>query len=67
MRKLTYKEIKLFIESPEGNGCKLLTTKEDIKEILEKFEEYKINYCNSYQIGYKDHKGMVNYYDLEKK
>ena len=41
-------------------------TKEDIKEILEKFEGYKINYCNSYQIGYKDHKGMVNYYDLEK-
>ena len=33
----------------------------------EKFEEYKINYCNSYQIGYRDHRGMVNYYDLEKK
>ena len=29
MRKLTYKEIKLFIEGPEGNGCKLLTTKEE--------------------------------------
>ena len=29
MRKLTYKEIKLFIEDPEGNGCKLLTTKEE--------------------------------------
>ena len=28
-RKLTYKEIKLFIEGPEGNGCKLLTTKEE--------------------------------------
>ena len=41
-------------------------TKDDTKEILEKFEGYKINYCNSYQIGYKDHKGMVNYYDLEK-
>ena len=41
-------------------------TKDDIKEILEKFEGYKINYCNSYQIGYRDHRGMVNYYDLEK-
>ena len=29
MRKLTYKEIKAFIEGPEGNGCKLLTTKEE--------------------------------------
>ena len=29
MRKLTYKEIKLFIEGPEGNGCKLLTAKEE--------------------------------------
>ena len=29
MRKLTYKEIKLFIEGPEGNECKLLTTEEE--------------------------------------
>ena len=29
MRKLTYEEIKAFIEGPEGNGCKLLTTKEE--------------------------------------
>ena len=37
-RKLTYKEIKLFIEGPEGNGCKLLTTK----------EEYEGNGMNTY-------------------
>ena len=29
MKKLTYKEIKLFIEGFEGNGCELITTKEE--------------------------------------
>ena len=28
-KKIQYKEIKAFIEGPEGNGCKLLTTKEE--------------------------------------
>lgn len=37
-RKLTYKEIKLFIEGFEGNECKLLTTK----------EEYEINKMNTH-------------------
>ena len=27
--KTQYEEIKAFIEGPEGNGCKLLTTKEE--------------------------------------
>lgn len=28
-KKVQYEEIKAFIEGPEGNGCKLLTTKEE--------------------------------------
>ena len=28
-KKIQYEEIKAFIEGPEGNGCKLLTTKEE--------------------------------------
>ena len=32
MRRLTYEQIKSFVESEEGNGCKLLTTEEDFKK-----------------------------------
>ena len=37
-KKIQYEEIKAFIEGPEGNGCKLLTTK----------EEYEINKMNTH-------------------
>ena len=30
-KKTQYKEIKAFIEGPEGNGCKLLTTKKNMR------------------------------------
>ena len=46
MRKLTYKEIKLFIEGPEGNGCKLLTTKEE-------YESNGMNTCSKLEIKCK--------------
>lgn len=46
-------------------------TRDSVEEILIKFEDYKINYCSSYEIGYSDykgdHKGQVNYFDLEVK
>lgn len=47
-------------------------TTESTEEILNKYKNYKINYINSYDIGYIDykskaHKGIINYYDLEEK
>ena len=41
-KKIQYEEIKAFIEGPEGNGCKLLTTKEEYESngmnVLSKLE-----------------------------
>ena len=37
-KKIQYEEIKAFIEGPEGNGCKLLTTKEEYENKLKKIQ-----------------------------
>lgn len=46
MRKLTYKEIKLFIEGFEGNGCELITTEEE-------YENNKMNVLSKLEIKCK--------------
>ena len=44
-------------------------TKKTVEEILKEFKYCKINYSNTYGIGYTDwrgeHSGIVNYFDLE--
>ena len=44
--KTQYEEIKAFIEGPEGNGCKLLTTKEE-------YESNGMNTCSKLEIKCK--------------
>ena len=39
MKRKTYEEIKEYIESKNGNGCKLITTKEEFENI--RLNEYK--------------------------
>ena len=57
--KTQYEEIKAFIEGPEGNGCKLLTTKEE-------YESNGMNTNSKYKIMCKCGKTFQARFDLFK-
>ena len=57
--KTRYEEIKAFIEGPEGNGCKLLTTKEE-------YESNEMNTNSKYKIMCKCGKTFQARFDLFK-
>ena len=56
MKKLTYKEIKLFIEGFEGNGCELITTEEE-------YESNKMNSRSKFEIKCKCGKTFQKSFD----
>ena len=58
-KKIQYEEIKAFIEGPEGNGCKLLTTKEE-------YESNGMNTNSKYKIMCKCGKTFQARFDLFK-
>lgn len=58
-RKLTYKEIKLFIEGFEGNGCELITTEEE-------YENNKMNTHSKLEIKCKCGKTFPKSFDIFK-